>query len=294
VAPDQNFTYMVAVRPRMAFILDIRRGNLLQHLLYKAVFELSADRAGFVSMLFSKPRPAGLKASSTVFELFSAYARVATSDEHYRRNLTAIVAHLTKRHGFALSADDMEQLETIYFAFFWEGPALRYSTMASGIARRGGFGNTYPTYEDMITQTDWDNNARSYLATEENYRFIKGLEEKNLIVPVMGDFAGPKALRAIGRYIRERGSVVSAFYVSNVEQYLFQDNLFDHFARNVATLPLDESSTFIRSVSSRFGYMGPFQWTDGRASALDRIRPFVRDFESGKIRSYYDVNVRSR
>ena len=61
VAPDQNFTYMVAVRPRMAFILDIRRGNLLQHLLYKAVFELSADRAEFVSMLFSKPRPAGLK-----------------------------------------------------------------------------------------------------------------------------------------------------------------------------------------------------------------------------------------
>src|SRR6188474_1977593 len=285
VAPDQNFTYMVAVRPRMAFILDIRRGNLLQHLLYKAVFELSADRAGFVSMLFSKPRPAGLKTTSTVFELFSAYARVATSDEHYRRNLTAIVAHLTKRHGFALSADDLEQLETIYFAFFWEGPSLRYSTMASGIARRGGFGNTYPTYEDMITQTDWDNNARSYLATEENYRFIKGLEEKNLIVPVMGDFAGPKALRAIGRYVRERGSVVSAFYVSNVEQYLFQDGKFDGFARNVATLPVDARSTFIRSVSTRFGYGGTMTWADGRASALYPIDAFDKDFRLGMLTS---------
>jgi hypothetical protein len=294
VAPDQNFTYMVAVRPRMAFILDIRRGNLLQHLLYKAVFELSADRAGFVSMLFSKPRPAGLKATSTVFELFSAYARVATSDEHYRRNLAAIVSHLTRRHGFTLSADDLEQLETIYFAFFWEGPSLRYSTMASGISRGGGFRNTYPTYEDMITQTDWDNSPRSYLASEENYRFIKGLEEKNLIVPVMGDFAGPKALRAIGRYVRERGSVVSAFYVSNVEQYLFQDGKFDAFARNVATLPVDARSTFIRSVSTRFGYGGTMTWADGRASALYPIDAFDKDFRLGMLTSYFDLNSRSR
>lgn len=294
VAPDQNFTYMAAVRPRMAFILDIRRGNLLQHLLYKAVFELSSDRASFVSMLFSKPRPAGLKTTSTVFELFSAYARVATSDEHYRRNLRAIVAHLTRRHGFALSPDDLEQLETIYFAFFWEGPALRYSTMASGISRRGGFGNTYPTYEDMITQTDWDNKARSYLASEENYRFIRGLQEKNLIVPVMGDFAGPKALRAVGRYIRERGSAVSAFYVSNVEQYLFQDGKFDAFARNVATLPVDARSTFIRSVSTRFGYGGTMTWADGRASALYPIAAFDRDFRLGMLTSYFDLNSRSR
>jgi hypothetical protein len=294
VAPDQNFTYMTAVRPRMAFILDIRRGNLLQHLLYKAVFELSPDRASFVSMLFSKPRPAGLKTSSTVFELFSAYARVATSDEHYRRNLATIVGHLTRRHGFTLSAADLEQLETIYFAFFWEGPGLRYSTMASGISRGGGFRNTYPTYEDMITQTDWNNTARSYLATEENYRFIKGLHGKNLIVPVMGDFAGPKALRAIGRYVRERGSVVSAFYVSNVEQYLFQDGKFDAFARNVATLPVDARSTFIRSVSTRFGYGGTMTWADGRASALYPIDAFDRDFRLGMLTSYFDLNSRSR
>ena len=294
VAPDQNFTYMVAVRPRMAFILDIRRGNLLQHLLYKAVFELAADRADFISMLFSKPRPAGLKSSSTVFDLFSAYARVATSDDLYRRNLAAILSHLTRRHGFALSADDLEQLETIYFAFFWEGPGLRYSTMATGISRRGGFGNTYPTYEEMITQTDYDNVARSYLANEENYRFIKGLEEKNLIVPVMGDFAGAKALRSIGRYVRERGTVVSAFYVSNVEQYLFQDGKFDTFARNVATLPVDSRSTFIRSVSSRFGYGGTMTWSDGRASALYPIDQFDRDFRLGMLTSYFDLNSRSR
>jgi hypothetical protein len=115
-----------------------------------------------------------------------------------------------------------------------------------------------------------------------------------LIVPVVGNFAGPKALRAVGKYVRDHGSTVTAFYVSNVEQYLFQDGVFTDFARNVATLPVDDRSVFIRSVSERFGYQGPNHWTDGRATALDPIRPFVRDFLAGKIRGYIDVNARSR
>jgi hypothetical protein len=297
VAPDQNFTYMVATRPRMAFILDIRRGNLLEHLMYKAVFELSPDRAAFVSRLFSKPQPPGLSASSTVLELFSAYARVATSEKLYQTNLTAIRDHLTKTRGLPLSEEDLRQLEAIYFAFYWDGPSLRYSSAPAGFGGfrgGGGQGNRFPTYEDLVVQTDWNGQPRSYLATEDNYRFIKGLEERNLIVPVVGNFAGAKALRAIGRYVRERGSVVSAYYVSNVEQYLFQDGLFDAFARNVATLPIDPASTFIRSVSSRFGYPGSQVWSDGRATALYPLQEFNRDFELGLLRSYYDLNSRSR
>ena len=59
VGPEQNFTYIAATKPAMAFIIDIRRGNLQLHLMYKALFELSADRAEFVSRLFSLKRPAG-------------------------------------------------------------------------------------------------------------------------------------------------------------------------------------------------------------------------------------------
>ena len=59
VGPEQNFTYIVALRPKLAFIVDIRRGNMNEHLLYKAFIELSADRADFLSRLFARPRPAG-------------------------------------------------------------------------------------------------------------------------------------------------------------------------------------------------------------------------------------------
>src|SRR5688500_650149 len=65
VGPDQNFTYMVALRPRIAFIVDIRRGAMLQHLLYKALVELSDDRAAFLALLFGRPAPAGLAADAS-------------------------------------------------------------------------------------------------------------------------------------------------------------------------------------------------------------------------------------
>jgi hypothetical protein len=289
VAPDQNFTYILATNPAMAFILDIRRGNLLEHLLYKALIELSADRAEFVSRLFSKPRPDGLGPQSTAVSIFAAFDRVPTSDALYRQNVRAVRRQLVERHRFKLSDEDLDQIESIYFAFFWEGPSLRYST-------GGGFGNgfsSFPSYEDLQMQTDWNGVPRGYLATEDNFQRLKRLESRNLIVPVIGNFAGPKALRAIGRYVRERGSTVQTFYVSNVEQYLFQEGLFEDFAANVGMLPLDASSTFIRSVSSRFGFRGTMLGPDGRASALQSMQGFVRDVEAGRIRSYFDVNARS-
>jgi hypothetical protein len=302
VAPDQNFTYITAIKPRMAFIVDIRRGNLLQHLMYKAIIELSADRADFVSRLFSKPRPRGIGATSTIEQLFSAYDGVQTSEPLYRENVQAIKDQLVKQHGFKLSADDLQQLEGIYWHFYWEGPGLRYTMTAgmpsAGVNRSGGWnrgwgwGGNFPTYEELVQQADWEGRSRSYLASEEAYAFLRSFEERNLLVPVVGNFAGPKALRAVAKYAREHREVVTAFYVSNVEQYLFQDNLFNDFYRNVQTLPLDDSSTFIRSVSSRMGYSGPMQWMDGRATVLDPIKASLRDFEAGRIRRYFDLNAR--
>jgi hypothetical protein len=294
VAPDQNFTYIVALQPKIAFIVDIRRGNLLAHLMYKALCELSTDRAEFLSRLFSRKRPAGLGPASPVTALFDAFDLVSASEDLYRQNLKAMQDQLVKRHGFTLTEDDLDQIESIYYNFYWEGPGLRYSSAPMGFGGRGFSGSTFPSYEELMVQTDLKGNFLGYLATEQHFKILKDYQERNLIVPVVGNFAGPKALRAVGQYIRDHGSTVMAFYVSNVEQYLFQDGLFDAFARNVVTLPVDDQSTFIRSVSSRYGYQGAGMWSDGRATARDLIKPFVKDFLAGNIRTYYDVNNRSK
>jgi hypothetical protein len=120
-----------------------------------------------------------------------------------------------------------------------------------------------------MVATDEAGLNRSFLATDENYQFMKSLEGKNLLVPVVGNFAGPKAIRAVGDYVRTKGATVSAFYLSNVEQYLYQDGKWDAFCRSVATLPLDASSTFIRSSNGGggFGRGGGFVSSLGAISA---------------------------
>ena len=268
VGPEQNFTYIVATRPAMAIIIDIRRGNLDLQLMYKALFELSADRADFVSRLFAKKRPAGLTAKSTAQEIFAAYWDVPTGDEaQFKENLKTIIGLLKEKHGFALSSDDLKGIEDVYHAFWWFGPRLQYSST-------GSFGGTnQPTYADLMTATDGKGVARGYLATEDNYAFMKDLESRNMLVPVVGNFGGPKAIRTVGRYLREMDATVSTFYLSNVEQYLRQDGIWVNFCASVATLPLDETSTFIRSVR-RVGDNSP---GFGLASELGNISSDVRD-----------------
>jgi hypothetical protein len=105
------------------------------------------------------------------------------------------------------------------------------------------------TYAQLQSLTNDSGENMAFLATEENYRWLRALQRRNLVVPVVGDFAGPKAIRSIGKYLEQRGAVVTAFYVSNVEQYLFTGFGADQrFYRNVETLPIDSTSAFIRSL----------------------------------------------
>jgi hypothetical protein len=256
VGPEQNYTYMAATRPAMAIIFDIRRGNLLLQLMYKAIFELSATRAEFVSTLFSRPRPDQLTADSSVTDLFRAFAPVPADEILYERHLRTIEDRLLKTHGIPLSAPELNGLRNIYRAFFDRGYALRYS----------------PTYSDLMTATDQGGAYRSYLASEAAYNTVRDLETANLVVPVVGDFGGPKAIRAIAAYLKAHDATVGAFYLSNVEQYLAQDGKMAAFCRSVAALPLDATSTFIRSTSGRGNGFGA-----GFVSSLGAIAAETRD-----------------
>ena len=122
--------------------------------------------------------------------------------------------------------------------------------------------------------------VESFLVSHETFMTIKTLEAKNLLVPASGDFGGPKAIRAVGQYIRDHGATVTAFYVSNVEQYLFQDGKQAAFYENVATLPVTPNSVFIRPYGLR---------QISAAAGLCAIEPFVKAFQSGKIAGYQDA-----
>ena len=297
VGPDQNFTYLVALQPKIAFILDIRRQNMIQHLMYKALLETATDRADFLSHLFSRMRPEGLSEDTDADTMFQAFRSVPPDETLFRENLKAIGDHLTVKHPFKLTNEDMRSLEYVYTAFYEGGPNLTYTFnvgQGSGAAMgmgfgggRGGFGNRgMPSYSELMMRTDEDGHNRSYMGSSTNFKVLQDLERKNLIVPVVGDFAGAKALRAVGKYLDDHDATVSAFYVSNVEQYLFQqDDDWNHFYTNVGTLPIDSNSTFIRSVASG----RRFQTRTSRASLLCPIEDILKVFNAGRLESYSQV-----
>ena len=275
VGPEQNFTYITALKPTMAVIVDIRRGNLDLQMMYKALFEISADRADFLSRLFARKRPDTVTASTNIRDLFAAYASVPNDEEYGKQTFDRIVDLLKTKHHFALSQGDVDGMLFVYQYFEQYGPDLTYWMSGGFGAGRGGFRNNSPTYGDLMVSTDQAGTLRSYLATEDNFTFMKQLEGRNMLLPVVGNFAGPKALRAVGAWLKEHNAVVSAFYLSNVEQYLNMDGIWNDFCANAATLPIDETSQFIRSY--RGGGSGPTY--GGGASLSQGIYPMTEDLK---------------
>lgn len=288
VGPEQNFTYIAALQPKIAFVLDIRRQNMIEHLTYKALFELSKDRVDFVSRLFSRPRPGDLGKDSSAVGLFTAFHEVAADRDLYEQNLQAIKQRLAGEHGFTLTTDDESNIAKILSAFYIGGPNLTYSGPRLGDAR-----TILPTYEELMTDSDSNGKPRSFLATEENFLAVQRLEKNNLIIPLVGDFAGPTAIRSVGQYLKSHDATVTAFYVSNVEQYLFMNESWKTFYANVATLPLDSKSVFIRPlINMGTGaytasplFRSGFRWD----TLLFPIQDLVTAFQAGMINNYYDI-----
>src|SRR5262249_20571487 len=142
-------------------------------------------------------------------------------------------------------------------------------------------------------QDDGQGLNRSYMANEENFQALKTLHSNNLIVPLVGDFAGDKAIRAVAKYLKDHDATVTAFYLSNVEQYLFQDpSNWKKFYTNVGILPLDSTSTFIRSFFYGMGYSFPpssSPYGMRSENKLSSMTEMVKAFNEGRIMTYADV-----
>lgn len=294
VGPDQNFTYIAALRPAIAFVIDIRRQNMLQHLMYKAMIEVSKDRADFLSQLFGRARPAGVDAGSTAEALMLAFQGEIPDSSRFERDQAAILDRLTKTHKFTLTDEDVAAIRYVHMAFFLAGPDLTYSFGRGPMGMYGRRG--MPTFAELMVATDGAGTARSYLATETYFLQLKDLEDRNLIVPLVGDFGGDKAVRTVGDWVRARNATVSVFYTSNVEQYLFQTpDAWLKYYTSVGTMPLEPRSVFIRAVFGAMGGMpGAAPYGMRSETLLLSIQELLKAMAEGRVQSYFDVIQLSR
>jgi hypothetical protein len=242
VGPDQNFSYIAQLRPAMAFIIDIRRDNLLLHLLFKSLFALSRDRVEYLALLTGRPIPDRIDTwRGAPLDRLIGYIDGAKPDGvDALQRLDRRVHDSIAVFGVPLSAADFATIQRFHHAFIADGLSLKFESRG----RRPQA--VYPTYRDLAVATDAAGHAWSFLAAEADFQFVKSLEAQDLVIPVVGNLGGTHALRSIADLLAARGTRVAAFYISNIETYLIGEGS-SQFIKNVARLPHDAHSVIIRS-----------------------------------------------
>ena len=156
----------------------------------------------------------------------------------------------------------------------------------------------FPSYRSVLLETDIKKQQRNYLATEDGFQFVRKMQEQNRIIPITGDLSGEHAVRELGKYLEESGEKISAFYVSNVEFYLWrQSGSFERFVQNLKSLPIDDKSVIIRSYFNYAYYAYQHPLTIENHFSVQLIQPIssiIKDMDSpsGAYNSYYDLVTR--
>jgi hypothetical protein len=286
VGPDQNFSYIAAVRPSVAFIVDLRRDNLLLHLLFKSVFEAARNRLEFLCLLFGRPAPQAIRDwdNRPLTELLSYVDRTPADTLRHRRTHLQLVDRI-RGYRFSPSTVDFATIQRFHDEFMQSGLELRFTTYGRGPR------TYYPTIRQLYLEKDRGGREASFLAKEEDFRFLQTLERQGRIIPVVGDFGGTRAFRSIGKFLTDRRLDVTLFYTSNVEFYLFRQGAFRRYVDNVRSLPWAKNALIVRSYFG--GVMGQAhpQARPGYASAqlVQRAESFRRLTAQPDSVSYWEL-----
>ncbi|MFN0124325.1 MAG: hypothetical protein ACKV2V_27815 [Blastocatellia bacterium] len=293
VGPEQNFTFIAATRPRMAFIVDVRPLSVIQHLIYKAIFQRAATRARFLSLLLSRPQRTQQDPAAHVplDELLAMFETMPVDEKMMLTTLAELRQVIESEFQYKLSPDQQKGMEYVLKSFMEGGPGISYRLRGAeqrglvGFRGGGGRGMGFPTLKQLLSQTDARGKQAGFLATRGAYEYVRAMQMNNLIIPLTGDFAGPKTFPALAAYLRKRELRVTTFYLSNVEQYLFEANVFAPFAANVKRLPYSQQAVMIRTVNSRFRHPAH---TPGHmfTTILQSLPVFIADSDKGLYGSY--------
>ncbi len=280
VGPNQNFTYIAAVRPELAFIVDIRRQNLLEHLLFKVLIEESESREEYLSRLLGRPLGARFSAATALPEIVTALEAAPPDESYFREQLSLVERTLRGISELGLTEPDLDEIRQIQGEFFRQGFEIKYDSWRSFF---------FPSFKEFLLETDLNGRHRNWLAAAEDFEFVREMQRTNRIVPLVGDFAGEQALKRLGRVLESRGATVSAFYLSNVEFYLFRQRKWPAFVDNVRELPTDERSVFIRAYANLHRPHPKMVDDHITVSLVQNVHTFLRNARAGRYHSLWDV-----
>jgi len=284
VGPEQNFTYLALTRPRLAFIVDIRRDNLLQHLYYRFLFEEAESRSHFLALLVGRPYDAATAPpeSADVDAVLKHAEAKAPDAKLFATTVDRAMKRMQEAYGVALGDKDKRALGRMTQGFFDKQLDLRFELKENS-------GRKYPSLRELLGAADPAGKKRGFLATDASFRFVQAMEREGRVVPVVGDFSGDGALPAIAAFLQKNDLRVSTFYVSNVEQYLLEPPMWSKWIRNVAALPKTDDAMLLRCYLDQ-GKKHPKQLEGHRtATVLAKMADFVEREQKKPSRSWFNI-----
>jgi len=290
VGPDQNFSYIAQARPSLAILIDVRRDNLLLHLLFKAIFAEARSRIDYLALLTGRQPPAaGADWSQRPVDALITY--IDNAPRLNEPGVTALRGRLTaliRGFGVTLGDPDRSTIDRFHRRFIEAGLGLQFNS--TGRAPQ----YDYPTYRDLLLEVDRQGARQNFLASESDFQFVKGLQARDQVIPIVGNLAGSRALASVAKFLAASNLKVSAFYTSNVEFYLFREGSFPDFVANLGRLPHDPAGVVVRSVFPA-GSAGLARVPGyNSASLTQNIDVLLTGYAKGQFRQYSELTRQER
>ncbi len=294
VGPDQNFHYIARLEPKWAFIVDVRRDNVLQHLLMNAALVHSETRLEYLCFLFSRPCVPGRDAGSDLRSLVDTFSGLGPATEAGAAEvLSRALRHIGQTVGFELIERDREMIASIHEAFRRDQLNLRFQSHGRSPRR------DYPSYGDLLLETTPTGDPAHFLGSKKTFRVVRDLARAGRLVPVVGDFGAHEAsaFSRIAEFAKERGEHVTFLYTSNVEYYLLRDGSFNEWVENVRTLPRRQDAVMLRAYFD-YGRTHPDRPADGsytrNTMVLQPVSAFLELADRGEFRTFWDLSTKGR
>lgn len=264
VGPEQNFSYLAKIRPDYAFLVDIRRGNLLQHLYYKVLFEQCATPQQWLAGLCGRRPPQAERFPDWLGEL---------ADQPLQGGADWLERVKTRgRVLLSLTPQDELFLAQMQAVFQKEGLQLAFRYKAGAPDQE-----KFPSLREVLTDQE------CFLASPQRYAVVREMQRENRVIPLVGDFAGRRAFPSVARWCRQRNLQISAVYASNVDFYLMPRGLtsekMEDFVLNLQSLPRQPKALLIRFHLGKGDQ--PLFWP-----RLQRLNPWIEAYLKGEMPDY--------
>lgn len=283
VGQDENLSYIALTRPVLALVVGSNHDQLLLQLMYKALFEIAADRQAFLVGLLgadgSELRPAS--PDDRLSLLMDRVGRLPRTEASFESAHRAIQRRVVS-FGLDLGPDANSKLRDVHQAFFRRGLELRHAPND-----RTGNPETFPTLRTVLESVSPDGAVRSFLGTSAYFDSVRRLHASNRIVPLVGTL--PDALPVVAAFLRQRSLEVGVVHVSSTELAIATPQAFAKWTRSLATLPKSKGALFIRAYLHQ-GKPHPAQMPGQvGATVLVPMRVFDEVFAGKSEATYYDL-----